>query len=348
MRVHRDGVLWRYVRASMSLAGYLPPISDPHDNHLLLDGGYVNNLPADVIATAFGARTVIAVDVGAENATDLMDYGDVVSGWWLLWKRWSLWSKPVKVLTMEEVQNRLAYVSCVRQLERVRANKSWLYVRPPVDRFRTLQFGSFDEIRTVGLEHGQAVLKEWTRSRALPDMFREGPVSFFSLASISVRDGSRTPAVEDGDTAQLPMLPVSLFRAAPSSDATAAADGQEETCEISAVRHPIVSSMSVPNMQPLVTDADADADADKDASDDTPADATSAAAGMRRANRAVSLESGRSALALLADRDRGDAGNAADSATALASAAAHAADDAEQTPPRTGATTAAVAGADGS
>lgn len=29
----------------MSLAGYMPPICDPSDGHLLLDGGYVNNLP---------------------------------------------------------------------------------------------------------------------------------------------------------------------------------------------------------------------------------------------------------------------------------------------------------------
>ena len=41
MRVHRSGPLWAYVRASMSLAGYLPPLCDPLDGHLLLDGGYV-------------------------------------------------------------------------------------------------------------------------------------------------------------------------------------------------------------------------------------------------------------------------------------------------------------------
>ena len=33
----------------MSLAGYLPPICDPRDGHLLLDGGYTNNLPADIM-----------------------------------------------------------------------------------------------------------------------------------------------------------------------------------------------------------------------------------------------------------------------------------------------------------
>lgn len=39
------GSLWRYVRSSMSLAGYMPPLCDAKDGHLLLDGGYVNNLP---------------------------------------------------------------------------------------------------------------------------------------------------------------------------------------------------------------------------------------------------------------------------------------------------------------
>lgn len=39
------GSLWRYVRASMSLSGYLPPLCDPKDGHLLMDGGYINNLP---------------------------------------------------------------------------------------------------------------------------------------------------------------------------------------------------------------------------------------------------------------------------------------------------------------
>jgi lysophospholipid hydrolase len=52
MRVHTQGSLWRYVRASMSLSGYMPPLCDPADGHLLLDGGYVNNLPADVMKVA--------------------------------------------------------------------------------------------------------------------------------------------------------------------------------------------------------------------------------------------------------------------------------------------------------
>ncbi|XP_013986409.1 patatin-like phospholipase domain-containing protein 6 isoform X6 [Salmo salar] len=45
MRVHQDGSLWRYVRASASYTPYLPPLCDPKDGHLLVDGCYVNNVP---------------------------------------------------------------------------------------------------------------------------------------------------------------------------------------------------------------------------------------------------------------------------------------------------------------
>ncbi|NXG10692.1 PLPL6 esterase, partial [Sakesphorus luctuosus] len=90
------GSLWRYVRASMTLSGYLPPLCDPKDGNLLMDGGYINNLPAD-IARNMGAKTVIAIDVGSQDETDLCNYGDSLSGWWLLWKRLNPWAEKVKV-----------------------------------------------------------------------------------------------------------------------------------------------------------------------------------------------------------------------------------------------------------
>lgn len=138
------GSLWRYVRASMSLSGYLPPLCDPKDGHLLMDGGYINNLPgllrgafsfntvafllavqfvtilpwwlsqssllfshllfpspphlpADV-ARSMGAKVVIAIDVGSRDETNLTNYGDSLSGWWLLWKRLNPLAEKVKVM----------------------------------------------------------------------------------------------------------------------------------------------------------------------------------------------------------------------------------------------------------
>ena len=50
---------------------------------------------------------------------------------------------------------RLAYVSCVRQLEEVKNAEYCDYIRPPIDKYGTLQFDAFDEIREVGYYHGK-------------------------------------------------------------------------------------------------------------------------------------------------------------------------------------------------
>ncbi|XP_057674856.1 patatin-like phospholipase domain-containing protein 7a isoform X3 [Corythoichthys intestinalis] len=172
MRVHTDGSLWRYVRASMSLSGYLPPLCDPKDGHLLMDGGYINNLPADV-ARSMGAKVVIAIDVGSRDETNLTNYGDSLSGWWLLWKRLNPLAEKVKVLNMAEIQTRLAYVCCVRHLESVKNSDYCEYIRPPIDRYRTLEFGKFDEIAEVGYQHGKTVFDVWRRSGVVEKMLKD-------------------------------------------------------------------------------------------------------------------------------------------------------------------------------
>lgn len=77
-------------------------------------------MPDDDVADVMhnlGAAHIIAVDVGSQDDTDLTDYGDDLSGWWLLYKKWNPFTTPVKVPNLPDIQSRLAYVSCVRQLE---------------------------------------------------------------------------------------------------------------------------------------------------------------------------------------------------------------------------------------
>ena len=154
MRIHDYGIAWRYIRASMSLAGYMPPLCDPHDGHLLLDGGYVNNLPADVMRMR-GARHILAVDVGSQDDVEFTNYGEQLSGLQVFLSRWLPWRREINVPNQADVQSRLAYVSCVTKLEAVKSADYCDYIRPPIDRYGTLQFGSFDEIRDVGYYHGQ-------------------------------------------------------------------------------------------------------------------------------------------------------------------------------------------------
>lgn len=155
MRVHTDGSLWRYIRASMSLSGYLPPICDPKDGHLLMDGGYINNLPGDV-AKSRGACRVIAVDVGAATDTDFTNYGDHLSGWWLLWKKWTgRWTGHVKIPDMNDIQSRLSYISCVYLMDLVINSDYCTYLRPPVTKYTTLEFAKWRELLEIGYQYGR-------------------------------------------------------------------------------------------------------------------------------------------------------------------------------------------------
>ncbi|CAL8331411.1 unnamed protein product [Merluccius merluccius] len=220
MRVHQDGSLWRYVRASMTLSGYLPPLCDPKDGNLLMDGGYINNLPAD-IARNMGAKTVIAIDVGSQDETDLCNYGDCLSGWWLLWKRINPWAEKVKVPDMAEIQSRLAYVSCVRQLELVKKSAYCEYIRPPIDRFKTMDFGKFDEIHDVGYQHGKLLFTGWARGDIIDKMLRDHRSADYNDSKRN--DTCTCPAADFTDLAEI----VSRIEPVQSY---AAADAEESDC----------------------------------------------------------------------------------------------------------------------
>ncbi|XP_074028944.1 patatin like phospholipase domain containing sws isoform X5 [Leptinotarsa decemlineata] len=122
---------------------------------------------ADVMRS-LGANHILAIDVGSVDDQDLTNYGDDLSGWWLLWKRWYPFTETVKVPNLPDIQSRLAYVSCVRQLEEVKNSDYCEYIRPPIDKYRTLQFGSFDEIREVGYLHGKAYFEGQMKAGNLP------------------------------------------------------------------------------------------------------------------------------------------------------------------------------------
>ncbi|MGH8145388.1 MAG: patatin-like phospholipase family protein [Rhodanobacteraceae bacterium] len=62
--VHREGLLWRWLRASSAVPGILPPLF--HGGHVYVDGAVINNLPTDTLAEEIHGR-VIAVDIGADD-----------------------------------------------------------------------------------------------------------------------------------------------------------------------------------------------------------------------------------------------------------------------------------------
>ncbi|KAF8943835.1 phosphatidylcholine and lysophosphatidylcholine phospholipase [Haplosporangium gracile] len=172
MEMHQAGYAWRYIRASMSLSGFLPPLCD--NGHMLVDGGYMDNLPVEFMKS-LGANTIFAVDVGSDDDTTLHNYGDSLSGWLVLLNRWNPFSNVYRhIPNLADLQSRLAYVSSVKQLEAAKATPGqFFYFKPPVQDFGTLEFGRFLEICEAGYEYGKEMLEKWKKEGRLGDMLAE-------------------------------------------------------------------------------------------------------------------------------------------------------------------------------
>ena len=165
--VHTSGYVWRYVRASMSLAGLIPPLCD--EGSMLLDGGYIDNLTVAHMKS-LGADVIFAIDVGSLDDNQPQTFGDSLSGMWALVNRWNPFSSYPNPPTLSEIQARLAYVSSVDALERAKTTPGCLYMRPPIDGYGTLEFAKFDEIYQVGYVYGKEFLRNLRNKGVLPVM----------------------------------------------------------------------------------------------------------------------------------------------------------------------------------
>ncbi|KAI1210007.1 lysophospholipase NTE1 [Annulohypoxylon truncatum] len=163
--IHTSGYAWRYVRASMSLAGLLPPLCD--EGSMLLDGGYIDNLTVSHMKS-LGASVIFAIDVGSLDDNTPQGYGDSLSGVWAFFNRWNPFSSIPNPPTLAEIQARLAYVSSVDALERAKMTPGCIYMRPPIDEYGTLDFGKFDEIYGLGYKFGKEFLDRLKEEGVLP------------------------------------------------------------------------------------------------------------------------------------------------------------------------------------
>lgn len=165
--VHSFGYAWRYIRASMSLAGLLPPLEE--NGSMLLDGGYVDNLPV-LEMKARGCDTIFAIDVGSMDDRTLMSYGDSLNGFWIIFNRFNPFSSHPNIPDLTEIQVRLGYVASVNALEKAKHTKGVIYARPPIDKYNTLEFSKFEEIYKLGLKYGRIFFTTLKEDNKMPNI----------------------------------------------------------------------------------------------------------------------------------------------------------------------------------
>lgn len=169
-KVHRFGPLWKYVRASMSLSGYLPPVCD--GSSLLLDGGYVNNVPADAMRD-MGIRKIIVVDVGSEVESNYDSYGDSLNGFYILFQK--IFGTK-RFLSLTEIQYRLAYLTSMHKERWLRSDVSIKYLRPDLAPYKTMDFRQFDEIVAHGYQYGKKVVAQWKQTKEYAEISSFGQI----------------------------------------------------------------------------------------------------------------------------------------------------------------------------
>jgi NTE family protein len=164
IHVHRQGPLWRALRASVALPGILPPVT--HHGHLLVDGGVMNNLPVDVMAQ-HAQGPIIASDVTGEldlHATDDR-YGER-SIWWLIGERMRGTPSIISILM------RSGTVGSEAQRRLVREQADYLFEPPLVD-LGLRDWHAFDRAVAEGYAHAKMVIEE--RGVPLTDVWSDGP-----------------------------------------------------------------------------------------------------------------------------------------------------------------------------
>jgi NTE family protein len=159
---HTTGKLWRWLRASVSLPGVLPPFNDAGQVHV--DGGVIDNLPVRVMRRQ-GRGLTIAVDIDTGGA---LAAGASVEEPWSAWEffRRLVWRRDetLPIPSIVRILLRSALVSSAAHAMEDRAAADLLIV-PPMEKFDLLDWTSFDKAIDTGYA---ATMQALDKARSLP------------------------------------------------------------------------------------------------------------------------------------------------------------------------------------
>ncbi len=170
--LHRHGLIWRALRASIALPGVLPPVIENHA--ILVDGGVVNNFPVDVMAN-LAQGPIIGIDVSTGMALTPGDEGEVpprdnpVS-----WLR----PRPGPLPGIVSILSRVGTISSSIQSTLARAQVD-LLIEPPLAHIALLDWRRFNKIIDVGYQATMEALDAADKAgRPIQDRLRTAKTGF--------------------------------------------------------------------------------------------------------------------------------------------------------------------------
>lgn len=157
--VHRRGSIGLAGRATSAIPGVMPPV--PQGEHLLIDGGVLNNLPIDVARRLAPAGQVMAIDVApAGGGRARADFGLAVSGWRALRSRTDTGRRTYPALTAVLMRSMFTASTHERDLQ-VEAGLADLHVYLEMRNVSFLDFSDPEAIARQGYEAVMPRLEAW-------------------------------------------------------------------------------------------------------------------------------------------------------------------------------------------
>lgn len=157
-----EGLLWRALRASMSLPGVYPPVYIESDGQLLVDGGVVNNVPVDAMRNyleGFGKIISMAVSDLSSEAIKY-DYPLVLTWKKILWNKFFSRPKTLKVpYIVDTFVHGLALASNQKSI--ASGALSDIHIKPKLVGFKILDASRINELREIGYESAKKALANW-------------------------------------------------------------------------------------------------------------------------------------------------------------------------------------------
>lgn len=160
--MHNRGKLWRWLRATVSLPGVLPPFISAGQVHV--DGGVIDNFPVRPMRKL---RRGVTIGVGIDTGGAVSAGADVVEPWsaWeffsrMIWRR----KETLPIPSIVRILLRSALVSSAARAIEDRAAADLLIV-PPVSHFDLLDWTSFDASVEIGY---RAAMDALDKAKTLP------------------------------------------------------------------------------------------------------------------------------------------------------------------------------------
>ncbi|MGH7810181.1 MAG: cyclic nucleotide-binding and patatin-like phospholipase domain-containing protein [Candidatus Binatia bacterium] len=156
-KIHREGLLWKAVRASVSIPGIGPPAIE--NGEILVDGGLVDNLPVETMKKLCPGQ-IYAVDVSAQvEFTSKLKESYTVSGWKLLWQQLNPFAEKPDIPNILNTLYRTTTVGGIRAIENAKSQAD-LCFEPPVRQFGVFEWQSVDKIMEVGYRYAARRLED--------------------------------------------------------------------------------------------------------------------------------------------------------------------------------------------